>query len=94
MVEAALNLNPQARSLTEREMAILDFEKSWWQARAPKETEIRERFNLSAARYYQLLNALIDRPEALEHDPLLVKRLRRLREQRQRTRSASRLANR
>ena len=94
MVEAAHNLNPQARSLTEREMAILDFEKSWWQARAPKETEIRERFTLSAARYYQLLNALIDRPEALEHDPLLVKRLRRLREQRQRTRSASRLANR
>ena len=94
MVEAAHNLNPQARSLTEREMAILDFEKSWWQARAPKETEIRERFNLSAARYYQLLNALIDRPDALEHDPLLVKRLRRLREQRQRTRSASRLANR
>lgn len=94
MVEAAHNLNPQARLLTEREMAILDFEKSWWQARAPKETEIRERFNLSAARYYQLLNALIDRPEALEHDPLLVKRLRRLREQRQRTRSASRLANR
>ena len=94
MVEAAHNLNPQARSLTEREMAILDFEKSWWQARAPKATEIRERFNLSAARYYQLLNALIDRPEALEHDPLLVKRLRRLREQRQRTRSASRLANR
>ena len=94
MVEAAHNLNPQARSLTEREMAILDFEKSWWQARAPTETEIRERFNLSAARYYQLLNALIDRPEALEHDPLLVKRLRRLREQRQRTRSASRLANR
>ena len=94
MVEAAHNLNPQARSLTEREMAILDFEKSWWQARAPKETEIRERFNLSAARYYQLLNALIDRPEALEHDPLLVKRLRRLREQRQRTRSASRLAKR
>ena len=94
MVEAAHNLNPQARSLTEREMAILDFEKSWWQARAPKETEIRERFNLSAARYYQLLHALIDRPEALEHDPLLVKRLRRLREQRQRTRSASRLANR
>ena len=94
MVEAAHTLTPQARSLTEREMAILDFEKSWWQARAPKETEIRERFSLSAARYYQLLNALIDRPEALEHDPLLVKRLRRLREQRQRTRSASRLANR
>lgn len=80
--------------MAEREAAILDFEKSWWQAKAPKETEIRERFNLSAARYYQILNALIDRPEALEHDPLLVKRLRRLREQRQRNRSASRLSTR
>ncbi len=91
MVEAAHNLNPQARSLTEREMAILDFEKSWWQARAPKETEIRERFNLSAARYYQLLNALLDSPAALEHDPMLVKRLRRQRASRQRARSARRL---
>ncbi|WP_341729305.1 DUF3263 domain-containing protein [Brooklawnia sp.] len=94
MVEAARTPSSEARSLAEREAAILDFEKSWWQAKAPKETEIRERFNLSAARYYQILNALIDRPEALEHDPLLVKRLRRLREQRQRNRSASRLSTR
>ena len=49
------------------------------------------RFDMSASRYYQILNALIDRPEALAHDPLLVKRLRRLREQRQRNRSAARL---
>lgn len=94
MVEAARTSSSQSRSLTEREAAVLDFEKSWWQAKAPKETEIRERFNLSAARYYQILNALIDRQEALEYDPLLVKRLRRLREQRQRNRSASRLSNR
>ena len=91
MVEAAHNLNPQARSLTEREMAILDFEKSWWQAKAAKEIEIRDRFDMSASRYYQILNSLIDRPEALAHDPLLVKRLRRMREQRQRNRSAARL---
>lgn len=78
--------------LSERDVAILDFEKSWWMARSSKEQEIRDRFDLSAARYYQILNALIDRPEALEHDPLLVKRLRRLRERRHRERSAHRLA--
>ena len=77
--------------MAEREAAILDFEKSWWQAKAPKETEIRERFNLSAARYYQILNALIDRPEALEHDPMLVKRLRRQRASRQKAKAARRL---
>ncbi|WIY82864.1 DUF3263 domain-containing protein [Propionimicrobium sp. PCR01-08-3] len=94
MAEALRNLQSDAQPLTEREAAILDFEKSWWQAKAPKETEIRERFNLSAARYYQIINSLIDRPAALEYDPLLVKRLRRLREQRQRNRSASRLNSR
>ncbi|MBE6476741.1 MAG: DUF3263 domain-containing protein [Propionibacteriaceae bacterium] len=82
----------RAGVLSERDAAILDFEKSWWTARVSKEQEIRDRFGLSSARYYQILNALIDRPEALEHDPLLVKRLRRLREQRHRDRSAHRLA--
>nr|MBA2477365.1 DUF3263 domain-containing protein [Sporichthyaceae bacterium] len=42
-------------------------------------------------RYYQVLNALIDRPEALAYDPMLIKRLRRLRATRQRTRAARRL---
>ncbi|MGB3956019.1 MAG: DUF3263 domain-containing protein [Brooklawnia sp.] len=93
MTEASRDL-PSQSALTEREVAILDFEKSWWQARASKETEIRERFDMSASRYYQILNSLIDRPEALAHDPLLVKRLRRLREQRQRNRSAARLTSR
>lgn len=77
--------------LSERDAAILDFEKSWWMSRSSKEQEIRERFDLSTARYYQILNALIDQPAALQHDPLLVKRLRRLREQRHRDRSAQRL---
>lgn len=91
MTEAVRNQAATPGTLSEREAAILDFEKSWWQARASKEVEIRERFDMSASRYYQLLNSLIDRPEALAHDPLLVKRLRRLREQRQRNRSAARL---
>jgi len=46
---------------------------------------------MSATRYYQVLNALVDKPEALAADPLLVKRLRRLRQSRQRTRAARRL---
>ena len=77
--------------LSERDAALLDFEAAWWQASGAKEAEIRERFDMSASRYYQILNSLIDRPEALAHDPLLVKRLRRMREQRQRNRSAARL---
>ncbi|MFT3970903.1 MAG: DUF3263 domain-containing protein [Micropruina sp.] len=80
-----------AAPLSERSAAILDFEKQWWSFPGTKEAEIRERFGLSAPRYYQLLNDLIDTEEALAHDPLLVKRLRRQRAARQRERSAKRL---
>jgi hypothetical protein len=80
-----------ATGLSARDAAILDFEKQWWALSGTKESEIRERFELSAPRYYQLLNALIDTPEALAHDPLLVKRLRRQRASRQKERSARRL---
>jgi hypothetical protein len=78
-------------SLGERDRDILDFERQWWKYAGAKETAIRESFDMSATRYYQVLNALIDRPEALVEDPLLVRRLRRMRAERQRTRSARRL---
>jgi hypothetical protein len=74
--------------LDERSRAILDFERGWWQQGGSKERAIRERFGLSAARYYQLLNRLIDSPEALRFDPMLVRRLRRLRTARRRQRFA------
>lgn len=77
--------------LSERDAAILEFERTWFRCAAPKDVEIKERFGMSTARYFQTLNALIDTPEALAHDPLLVKRLRRLRDARHRSRSASRL---
>ena len=80
-----------AVELTERESEILSFERQWWKYAGAKEQAVRDLFDLSATRYYQVLNALIDRPEALVHDPMLVKRLRRLRSTRQRTRSARRL---
>ena len=78
--------------LSERDEQLLDCESSWWRAERPKDDEIRSRFGMSTPRYYQQLNTLIDRPEALVYAPLLVKRLRRMREQRQLARSASRIA--
>lgn len=75
-------------SLDERARAILDFERQAWQLSEPKERAIRARFGFSAARYHQLLTRTIDRPEALAYDPMLVRRLRRLREIRRRRRVA------
>ncbi len=77
--------------LSDEQAALLDFEKNWWSLSGSKESEIRERFGISPTRYYQLLNALIDSEDALIHDPLLIKRLRRLRETRQKERTARRL---
>jgi hypothetical protein len=77
--------------LSARDAEILAFERQWWKFAGAKEQAVRDKFGMSATRYYQTLNALIDKPEALAQDPLLVKRLRRLRASRQRARSAKRL---
>jgi hypothetical protein len=77
--------------LTRRDRDILAFERQWWKYAGAKEQAIRELFDMSATRYYQVLNALIDTPAAMTADPMLVKRLRRLRASRQRQRSARRL---
>ena len=80
-----------AEDLSERDQQILDFERQWWKYAGAKEQAVRDLFDMSATRYYQVLNALIDRPESLAYDPMLIKRLRRLRATRQRTRAARRL---
>lgn len=80
-----------AGELDERSRDILDFEREWWKHAGPKERVIRERFGISAARYHQLLNRIIDRSDALSFDPMLVRRLRRLRDERRRKRFARRL---
>lgn len=77
--------------LTQRDRAILAFERQWWKYPGLKEQAIHELFGVSPTRYYQLVNRLIDKRAALEADPMLVKRLRRLRSGRQRARSAPRL---
>ena len=91
-MDSALAVVPDVvLELTERERDILAFERHWWKYAGAKEQAIKDLFDMSATRYYQVLNALIDRPEALVADPMLVKRLRRLRTTRQRNRSARRL---
>lgn len=82
---------PRVQELGSRDREILAFERQWWKYAGAKEQAIRELFDMSATRYYQVLNALIDDPAALAVDPMLVKRLRRLRTSRQRARSARRL---
>jgi hypothetical protein len=93
-MDAAAALHPiedQTGGLSCREREMLVFERQWWRYAGAKEQAIREQFACTATRYYQDLNNLIDRPEALAADPMLVKRLRRLRSGRQRARAARRL---
>ena len=80
-----------AAALDERTRLILDFERESWKLPVRKERAIRERFGFSTARYHQLLNRAIERPEALAYDPMLVLRLRRLHEVRRRRRAAGKL---
>src|SRR3569623_184867 len=80
-----------ASELSQRDTEILEFERQWWKYAGAKEQASRDLFDMSATRYYQVLIALLDRPEALAADPMLVKRLRRMRAARQRQRSARRL---
>jgi hypothetical protein len=84
-------LDQDGLNLSARDREILEFERQWWKYAGAKEQAVREKFDMSSTRYYQVLNALIDKPEALAADPLLVRRLRRLRAARQRQRSARRL---
>ena len=75
-------------ALSELDMRILAFERSWWRQPGAKEQAIPEMLGLPATRYYQLLNELIDRPEAAAFDPVLVNRLRAAAPRRNRIRSA------
>ena len=74
--------------LTRREHEMLVFERQWWRRAGAKDTAIRTRFGMPPTRYYQTLNALVDRPAAVAADPLVVGRLRRVRAARHRSRSA------
>lgn len=85
-------LAPDGAELNDLELRILAFEKQWWKYAGVKESAIAEEFGMNVTRYYQVLNALLDNPAAIEAEPLIVKRLRRGRDQRHRERSARRVA--
>ncbi|MEU2255664.1 DUF3263 domain-containing protein [Nocardia xishanensis] len=88
---ASAEAEREGSGLSRREHEILAFERQWWKYAGAKEEAIRELFGMSPTRYYQVLNAVVDRQEALAVDPMLVKRLRRLRASRQKARAARRL---
>ena len=79
--------------LSGRDRDVLDFEQSWWTVGGRKQDAIRERFGLSATRYRQILASLIESPEAAAYDPLVVRRLRRARDERRRARYEGRPAD-
>ncbi|MBK8470320.1 MAG: DUF3263 domain-containing protein [Candidatus Phosphoribacter sp.] len=91
MADTAEVVTAARAALSDRDREVLAFERQWWKYAGAKEQAVKELFDMSATRYYQVLNALIDNPAALEADPMLIKRLRRLRASRQRQRSARRL---
>jgi Protein of unknown function (DUF3263) len=87
-----MDVTPPIRgALDDRSRALLDFERESWKLDIPKERAIRERFGFSPARYHQLLNRVLERPEALTYDPMLVRRLLRVRDARRRRRVAGQL---
>jgi hypothetical protein len=82
---------PEPTGLSELELRLLEFERTWWRHAGSKESAIKELFNLTPPAYYQMLNNLIDRNEALLAEPILVKRLRRIREARSASRTSTSL---
>ncbi|MDO5626827.1 MAG: DUF3263 domain-containing protein [Mobilicoccus sp.] len=92
MQESAAQATHREGQLSDLDCEILAFERQWWKYPGAKEQSIKELFDMTSTRYYQVLNGLIDSPAALAHDPMLVKRLRRMRSSRQRARSVRRTA--
>ncbi|GGC30113.1 hypothetical protein GCM10010974_10860 [Brevibacterium sediminis] len=84
--------NDDTSELSELEVAVLEFERRWWKYGGAKDHAIRERFDMSATSYFQILNSLLDHPAALASDPMLVKRLRRIRSTRQSERAQARVS--
>lgn len=89
-LSAADGTIPTMAEFTDEHRAILDFERSWWKYAGAKEAEVHARFAMTATRYYQVLNWVIDQPEAIVHDPLTTRRLQRLRDQQRAIRTARR----
>lgn len=69
----------EMRSLTDRQRAMLDFERTWWQFDEPREALIATRFGCTAEAYATELAIVLELPAALAHDPMVVRRHHRRR---------------
>jgi len=69
-------------TMSQRDEAILAFERSWWTEPGPKEVAVAQRFQLTMSEYQEALSGFIDDPDAMELDPMVVRRLRRARDKR------------
>ena len=81
------------QELSQRDRAILDFEQSWWESATPRDQAVREQFQLTESEYAEVLNQLIASETALLVEPLLIRRLRRLRDRRRQEHIARRTAD-
>ncbi|QNH96849.1 DUF3263 domain-containing protein [Corynebacterium anserum] len=79
MISSSSASSAPGASLSERERAMLDFERRWWRNPSRKQEEIRRTFDVPPVRYFQQLNNLINKPEALDYDPVTVRMLLRRR---------------
>lgn len=70
--------------LSERDLAIIEFEAGWFLLDEDRHDAIRARFGCSVEDYNLELNRVIDHPASMCADPLVVRRLRRTRERRRR----------
>jgi hypothetical protein len=81
------------QQLSQRDRAILDFEQSWWESATPRDQAVREQFQLTESEYAEVLNQLVASEAALLAEPLLIRRLRRLRDRRRQQHIARRTAD-
>ena len=81
------------QELSQRDRAILDFEQSWWESATPRDQAVREQFQLTESEYAEVLNQLVASEAALLAEPLLIRRLRRLRDRRRQQHIARRTAD-
>lgn len=88
--QPAPNPPTEDTGLTDLHLEMLAFERTWWKHVGARDSAISEKFGMTPVRYFQILNSIIDRPQALEADPMLVRRLLRLRDERARQRTARR----
>lgn len=66
-------------SLTDDDRRMIDFAAKRWNYAGLQAAAVEREFGMSITRYWQRVNQLIDREDALAYSPVVVNRLRRIR---------------